>query len=292
MKFPSEPTEPTKRGILAKVARVYDPLGLVAPTILLGKLLYRDVCDAKLAWDTTLPEETARKLKRWEAGLPTIATTNRSLAIHHEEIQDIQLHSFGDASGKGVASAVYAVVTQPSGVSQGLVMTAKARLTKQGLTIPRLELVSGHMAINLVTNVKHALEGFNVSQLYCWLDSSVALHWIRGNGNYKQFVNNRVKKINQHNDVKWRYVSTEENPADLGSRGGTVSENGPWWNGPAWLSKKEEWLADITTSASPESKTEEKVLREVFAGARVVNDVMDALLKKFSYGKLHRVSVG
>ena len=174
VKFPLESTEQTKRGILAKVAGVYDPLGLVSPTTLIGKLQYRDACDAKLAWDAKLPDEMARRLKKWEEGLPTAATTNRSLAVHHEEIEDIQHHSFGDASGKGVGAAVYAVVTQPSGVSQGLV-AAKARLAKQGLTIPRLELVSGHMAINLIT------------------------------------------------DVKWRYVHTGENPADLGS--GTVIEN-------------------------------------------------------------------
>ena len=120
--------------------------------------------------------------------------------------------------------------------------------------------MSGHMAVNLVTNVKYALEGFSVSQLYCWLDSSVALHWIRRSGNYKQFVENRVMKINQHNDMKWRYVCTGENPADLGSKDGTVSENDLWWNGPAWLSRKEEWPGDITTSESPASKTEENVL--------------------------------
>ena len=88
---------------------------------------------------------------------------------------DIHLHSFGDASGNGVAAAVYAVVFRPSAVNQGLV-AAKARLAKQGLTIPRLELVSGHMAVNLISNVKTVLEGVNVSQQHCWLDSSVALH--------------------------------------------------------------------------------------------------------------------
>ena len=51
-----------------------------------------------------------------------------------------------------VPQSTYAVVTQASGTSQGLI-TAKARLAKQGLTIPRLELVSGHMADNLANNV-------------------------------------------------------------------------------------------------------------------------------------------
>lgn len=173
VKFPSVPAEPTKRGILGKVARIYDPLGLVSPVTLTGKLLYRDACNAKLAWDAKFSLELSRRLMRWEESLPISATTNRCLAAHREEIDDIHLHSFGDASGKGVAAAVYAVVFQPSGVSQGLV-AAKARLSKQGLTIPRLELVSGHMAVNLITNVKNALEGFPVSQQLCWLDSSVA----------------------------------------------------------------------------------------------------------------------
>ena len=73
----------------------------------------------------------------------------------------MRLHSFGDASGRGICAAVYAVVRQQSGVSQGLV-TAKSRLAKSGLTIPRLELVAGHMAVNIVENVRDAIEGFPV----------------------------------------------------------------------------------------------------------------------------------
>ena len=78
---------------------------------------------------------------------------------------------------KGISAAVYTVVEQPSGRNQGL-DTAKSGLSKKGLTIPHLELVSGHMATNLVYNVEEALEGFPVRKVYGWLDSTVALHWI------------------------------------------------------------------------------------------------------------------
>ena len=263
VKFPSSVTEPTKRGVLGKIARIYDPLGLVAPLTLTGKVLYRDVCNAKLPWDTKLSYELLQKFVKWEESLPSIAMTKRSLPLHREEITDIHLHSFGDASGKGVAAAVYAVVFQPSAVSQGLV-AAKGRLAKQGLTIPRLELVSGHMAVNLITNVKTALEGFSVSQQHCWLDSSVALHWIGGNGSYKQLVANCVSKIREHTDVKWRYVNTNENPADLASRGGSIKEKDLWWNGLAWLPSTEQWPPNIQTRATPESQAEVKIQREIF----------------------------
>ena len=78
-----------------------------------------------------------------------------------------------------MSAAVYAVTHQATGLSQGLV-TAKSRLAKKGLTIPRLELVSGHMAANLVDNIKEVLQGFIVEGVHCWLNSSVALHWIKG----------------------------------------------------------------------------------------------------------------
>lgn len=84
--------------------------------------------------------------------MPSKVEIPRSLAQHQERIVGIDLHGFGDASNKGVASAVFAVVRQAQGTQQGLV-TAKSRPAKQGVTIPRQELVSAHMTANLVSNV-------------------------------------------------------------------------------------------------------------------------------------------
>ena len=78
------------------------------------------------------------------------------------------------------------------------------------------------MAVNLVGNVRDALDGIPVRRTHCWLDSSVALYWIRGE--YKQFVANRIQKINSHKEVAWHYVPTADNSADLASRGGHVEE--------------------------------------------------------------------
>ena len=45
----------TKRSALSQLAIVYDPLGLISPTTLLGKVLYRKMCEAHHFWDTELP---------------------------------------------------------------------------------------------------------------------------------------------------------------------------------------------------------------------------------------------
>ena len=84
--FPSESTEPTKRGILSKVAKIYDPLGLVSPITMGDKFLYRDICDAKLVWDAKLPSNLMQSWVRWEEKLPSYVTVPRSLAAHQKDI--------------------------------------------------------------------------------------------------------------------------------------------------------------------------------------------------------------
>jgi len=100
VKFPTDCAQVTKRGILVKIASVYDPLGLVAPTTLSGKLLYRDTCDQKLAWDSQLPGQLGTKWLRWETQLPASVSIPRAIPQHHEEISNIVLHCFGKQADK------------------------------------------------------------------------------------------------------------------------------------------------------------------------------------------------
>lgn len=93
----------------------------------------------------------------------------------------------------------------------------------------------------------------------------VALHGIRGNGEYKPFVQNRVEKTQAQSEIVWRYVSSEDNPADLASHGASVSGSKLWWNGPKWLTNREEWPSNPLTSASQESEVEAKVIREILS---------------------------
>ena len=187
----------------------------------------------------------------------------RSLVRKLEKIDSIDLYSFGDASNNGVSAVVHAVVHQETDVNQGFV-AAKARLAKKSLTIPRKKLVAGHMSANLVRNVKKALENLPVQNVYGWLDSTVALHWIKENGEYKQFVSNCVRKIKEIDYIQWRYVPTDENISDMESHGAKPDHlNGEWKHGPKWLSFPELWPEDISTKPTEESEAEAKQIKEV-----------------------------
>ena len=75
----------TKRGVLLKLAKIYDPLGLVSPTTLVGKLIYHDICDVQ-GWKmyrTTgplVPENFwgCQKIF-WQGGLPQFS---RIIAVY------------------------------------------------------------------------------------------------------------------------------------------------------------------------------------------------------------------
>ena len=187
----------------------------------------------------------------------------RSLLRKLEKIDATNLHSFSDASNDGVSAVVHAVVHQETDVNQEFV-AAKARLMKKSITIPRKELVAGHMSANLMRNVKKALENLPIRNVYGWLESTVALHWNKGNGEYKQFVSNRVRKIKEIDLIQWRYVPTDKNISDMGSREAIPDHlNGEWKHGPKWLSNPELWPEDISTKPTEESQAEAKQIKEV-----------------------------
>ncbi|XP_028405771.1 uncharacterized protein LOC114528347 [Dendronephthya gigantea] len=195
--FPDNTPVTTKREMLRFLASIYDPLGIVSPISLVGKLLYRDVCDQRWPWDAKSPPQIFKRWRKLENALPKQMEVPHSIAAFEELIEAVHLHAFGDTSSDGTCAAVYTLVHQQSGVNPGLV-AAKSRLAKKNLTIPRLELVSAHMAANLIDNVKNALS-YPVTSVFGWLDSTTALYWIKGNGNYKEFVANITKKIKYQN---------------------------------------------------------------------------------------------
>lgn len=125
-----------------------------------------------------------------------------------------------------------------------------------------VELVAGHMAVNLVTNVQAALS-ILPHEAHCWLDSTVALYWIKGQGEYRQFVSNTVHKIQQHKQVKWQHVPTEDNPADQGSRGEDAVNSHLWKHGPDWLNAPSNWPPDIILEPTAETMPYQKLCESV-----------------------------
>ena len=69
----------------AHLAKIYDPQGLPSPVMLIGKQLYRDICD-KIPWDIQLLGPLLERWKDWNSTLTENLTVTRTLAPYHQPI--------------------------------------------------------------------------------------------------------------------------------------------------------------------------------------------------------------
>lgn len=55
----------TKRKMLSALARIVDPLGMLAPLTLIPKVLLQECWESNLKWDDRVPEPIKRRFKLW-----------------------------------------------------------------------------------------------------------------------------------------------------------------------------------------------------------------------------------
>ncbi|XP_031549018.1 uncharacterized protein LOC116286606 [Actinia tenebrosa] len=58
----------TRRGILSTISSVYDPLGLIAPVVLVGKRILQDICHTS-DWDEPVDDATRSRWEKWRSEL-------------------------------------------------------------------------------------------------------------------------------------------------------------------------------------------------------------------------------
>ena len=127
---------------------------------------------------------------------------------------EYKLFCFTDASAKAYSATVYLYSTVDETSNVNLVFS-KARVAPiKQLSIPRLELLAvliGTRCLNYVTEQLRLPETDRI----LWTDSQCVLHWMKSRKPLPVFVQNRLKEITSHKDIKFRYVTTTQNPADL-----------------------------------------------------------------------------
>ncbi|GFT77308.1 integrase catalytic domain-containing protein [Trichonephila clavipes] len=218
----------TKRCVLSTIARLFDPL------VARAKIFMQSLWRLKIDWIDELPSERA---KEWHRFL-------EDLYIVHPQATRVELHGFADASEKCYGAVIYCRSQSPDGATTVKLVTSKSRVAPvKSVTMPRLELCAAVLLAKLMKGVETALQ-MKTPPVYLWSDSTIVLAWIQKEPNLlKTFVANRVA-TSQHltNAEQWHHVSSEQNPADLVSRGldpSSLLNNSLWWNGPKFLTTKD-----------------------------------------------------
>ncbi|XP_055542869.1 uncharacterized protein LOC129728450 [Wyeomyia smithii] len=259
-------TRPTKRQVLRCVMSLFDPLGLLAPFIIHGKVLIQELWRAGTEWDEVIGDKAFEHWNRWTKMIEFISTVKIPRCYFPRATEatykNAQLHVFVDASEITYSCAAYIRTTANDGSSDCVLVSGKTKVAPlKPMSIPRLELQGCVIGTRLLKFVQdHHPVAF--SKRFLWTDSTTAKTWIQSDPRrYKPFVAYRVGEISESTDTSdWRWVPSKLNPADEAAkwgRGPYFNQESQWFHGPAFLRlPEEEWPKTIEPTEPTTEETQ------------------------------------
>ena len=277
----------TKRGILSTINGVFDPLGFLAPFVLEGRFLLREVMSSEVGWDDPVCPSIMSKWMTWRESLKELdcfQIPRMYIEVSLSEMKDVEFHVFSDASTRAIAAVIFVKGSDSNGKTHIGFVIGKSKLApEKGHTIPRLELCAAVLAVELFQTVSDHLS-VDAKNARFYTDSKVVLGYIcNQTKRFYTYVSNRVQKITQvTTPAQWRYVTSEQNPADIGSRGSSIARlvDSTWLCGPEFLCQNVDVCKEYFPLLDPEHDRE---VREISVKATVVSGINPSLSELFSY---------
>ena len=304
----------TKRQVLQAVASLFDPLGWFTPITLHGKVFIQKLWSTHKTWDENLPHAMIQEWKFIAQQLSRISEVERLRYMGILPESEIDIMTYCDASKIAYGAVAFLRIKNVDETHMQFIIS-KQRLapkskcsTKENkieenepVSLPRLELLSVVLGTRLSKFVETELH-LPVKQKFLWTDSQVCLRWIVSSKPLTTFVYNRITEIKNATNTVFHYIPTNQNPADVLTRGTTIEElntNNLWWEGPTWASKNEnEWpqfnIPEITPEIleSLDSETKKNQHMMLLVTQSDVNPLIELDESRFSsLRKLLRVTV-
>lgn len=260
----------TKRGVLAVCNSIFDPLKLISPIILTGRLLQRKLIPPKgtssdcqsFAWDDPLPDQYYDEWESWKNSVSSASRVSVSRCFtppgFESEVKR-ELHAFSDACITSTGHVIYMRTVNHSDDIHVALVSSSSRVAPRNCTsIPRLELCAA-MEVAISTNeVMNALH-INKKHVTLYTDSKIVLGYLNNvTRRFPMYVTRRINVILKlFPSSSWKFVDTENNPGDIASRPQTVNSltHSPWFCGPSFLWTNE-LPSDVTPSDLPENLPE------------------------------------
>ena len=234
----------TKRQLLSEISKIFDPLGLFVPVCIRGRLLMRHTWAREISWDEDLGEDIPAAWIKLRKDLEKLKELSFPRAAFETCADDLSINIYCDASIEAFGFVVY-VVQQ----GQSSILMAKAKVSPvKGRTLPSLELLSIFLALKCLPQVLSSFPDATFRNINLFSDSQISLTWVLSQRpqNKQIFIRNRVNDIHTmvkdlrspQRDLAFWYVRTDQNPADLLTRGISFREFSRkldlWKHGPSW----------------------------------------------------------
>jgi uncharacterized membrane protein len=269
----------TRRMALSLVMATFDPLSLIGPVMLTGKLLLRRLASAPVQpWDTELPAADKLLWAVWMGSLLAETETAVERAVTPEGASGPPtVVGYADASIEACCAAIYVIwplaPTGDAGRFSSRLLIAKTRVSPIfGSSIPRCELQALCILMRLQL-VALAASAFSPASLVTATDSRCVVAALRKPGAaMKPFFRNRVGEINHllaearelcpgTEEVTW--VPGSLNPADVGTRPGVsmanLSPTSVWMRGPEFhQTPRSQWPLEAVGAETGIPREEER----------------------------------
>jgi hypothetical protein len=243
----------------------------MAPTLVGAKIYLQKLWRQEYDWDTPLSEEHAAEwdqlTKDW---CEAVCSIPRLILVHGAT--STQLHVFTDASKYAYCAAIYLRVTRAMEIHTALLMSRNRVAPIAGpdtdvanVWMPRMELLSILLGTTLLKFVQSELD-ITIDSVHLWNDNQPVLWWIAGyQGRHSiRFVQNQLAKVKKNFAGPFHYVPTEQNPADLATRGIPFSAiPNTWFEGPQWLSMPEAEWPQIQCASFPDEEETQTDVEEI-----------------------------
>ena len=248
---------PTKRSILSTVARIFDPLGWIAPVVFFAKHFMQRIWKADIGWDESLPELLIDAWSSFQTQLPGLSRVRIPRLVVPLNTSSLTIVGFCDASEAGYAAVVYLrAETSPYNVVVSLLKSKTRVAPVRSLSVPRLELCAAVLLARLIKSLLPFVNKLSIKEFVLCSDSTITLSWLKTPPyRLKTFVANRVVEITNNTRASdWYHVDTCANAADCASRGllpTALLSHHLWWRGPPWLTQHRKLWPLVSMSPDP-----------------------------------------
>nr|XP_012152116.1 PREDICTED: uncharacterized protein LOC105664028 [Megachile rotundata] len=97
----------TKRTVTSIIAQIFDPLGLVGPTVIKAKIILQKLWELRLDWDESLPQELHTLWQSIYKELRNINNISIQRHVIDKNVSQLQFHGFCDASESAYGACIY-----------------------------------------------------------------------------------------------------------------------------------------------------------------------------------------
>ncbi|XP_062703759.1 uncharacterized protein LOC134286198 [Aedes albopictus] len=123
------PSKYTKRMVFSEIGRLFDPLGLASPIVVIAKMLMQEIWKSGLPWDAELDGELLQWWLTFRDALPGVCELSIPRRVISQQAVALEIHGFSDASIRAYGAVLYVRSIIPDGTAQLALLCSKSKVS-------------------------------------------------------------------------------------------------------------------------------------------------------------------